>query len=701
MAPSLDPLLRPRTIAVIGATSRKESLGGKITARLFDAGFTGRVYLVNPKQESVRSTRCYKSVLEVPEKIDLALIIVPLAGVLQAVEDCLKHGVKAVCIITAGFGEIGAEGRALQEKIAALCRAGGARLLGPNCMGAVNNSPAVALDSTFSPSPTLSGPLGFASQSGSLGCAVINLCEERGIGFSQFVSIGNKVDVCENDLLEAWENDDEVPVITLYLESFADADQFLEIARRITPKKPIVLVKAGKTAAGAKAASSHTGALSAGDTGAEALCRQAGIIRADSIGEMLDAALILSRCPLPEGRRVAVLTNAGGPGILAADALAENGLELPALAEETKARLRAILRPDASLANPVDMVASAGPQQFRQCLEILLDDPNIDTVMTITVTPPLFCGVYETILEMLPAFRAAKKTAIAVAMAAEEFYGRARTIEGLPPVFHQPEDAAKALARVVAYAERRRLPQRTVRTIAQDDAAIAKLLAKQSARGGGYLPADDTFRVLEAAGLRVAPWALVDTPQDAVREARRIGYPVVLKANGEAIVHKSDIGGVALNIKDDAALEQAIATMRAKLAAAGHAPDTWNLFLQAFRPGGREVIIGSSRDDSYGPLVMFGLGGTFVEVLKDVKFGLTPMAREDAEEMVRSIRAIKILTGARGQAGVDLDPAIEAIEIVARLVREHSSIVELDVNPLLLYPEKGKAIAVDARIRVK
>ncbi len=700
MPASVAPFLRPRSIAVIGATNRRESLGGKVILRLFAAGFTGRIFPVNPKQPSIHSTKCYASVSEIPDEVDLAIVLVPRDACRAAVEECCRKGVKGVVVITAGFGEVDAAGRRRQEELTEMCRAHGARLLGPNCMGVINTHPEIALDATFTPTPALPGPIGFLSQSGALGVAVLNICQERGIGFSQFVSLGNKADLTENDFLEAWEDDPEVPVITVYLESFSDAGRFLELSRRIARKKPIVLVKAGRTEAGARAASSHTGALAAADTGAEALRRQAGIIRAATVQEMLDVAMLLSRCPLPRGRNVAVLTNAGGPAILAADALSQLGLALPPLQEETQAKLRAILPREAAVTNPVDMIASAGPPQFAQCLQLLLDDPGVDAVISITVTPPLFSGPLDTLKAMLPVFKGAAKPALGVFMAGEEFYGRLSELPAPPPIYKLPEDAARALAAVVGYSERRAAPPAELREHPADRRAIGEILGRRKAAGGGWLAPEDTFQVLALAGVPVAPWRVAGTPEEAVAGARACGFPVVVKAVSSAIVHKSDLGGVALDLRDAEQVKHALARMTEALLRAGQPRGSWSWLVQAFRPGGREVIIGASRDPHYGPLVMFGLGGKYVEVFGDVRFSMTPVARQDAEEMVRSIHGLALLTGARGEAGVDLGPAIEAIERVAELVRRRAEIAELDINPLLLFPAAGDAVAVDARIRV-
>jgi acetyl coenzyme A synthetase (ADP forming)-like protein len=702
MPASLEAFLRPRSIALIGASHRPNSLGGRVTARLFGSGYRGRLIPVNPRPDPIHGITPVASVTEAEGPVDLALIAIPRDAVRGAVLECLDKGVPAICVVTAGFKEVDAEGAALERELVALVRAGGARMIGPNCMGITNTSPECSFDATFSPVPPLAGPIGFASQSGALGVAVLNICHQRQIGFSQFVSMGNKADVAEDDLFEAWEDDPEVRVIAMYLESVRDPQRFLAAARRVTKKKPVVVVKAGRTAAGARAASSHTGALAGADQGAEALFRQAGVLRVDTVEEMLETALALSRCALPAGNRVAVLTNAGGPGIMAADALDRAGLRVAELEPATRDALRALLPREAAVTNPVDMIASAGPAEYGACLDLLLRDPGVDAAVPVVVTPPAHDA-----LDVLAALDASAagcaKPVLGVFMVGEDLKRLAAT-PGAIPTFPQPEGAARALADMVRSARWRGAGPGTPFDCAADDAGIAVRLAARAAAGGGYLDAAATWQVLDAAGIPGAAWRALpagSSPAALADAAEAVGLPVVLKATGDALVHKSDAGGVALDLRDRAAVERAAAAMAGALVRAGQAPDGWEWFVQAFRPGGREVIVGATRDPHYGPLVMFGLGGRFVEVFHDVVFGLAPLAREDAERMVRGIHGLALLTGARGEAGVDLAPAVETLGRVARLMQYHPSIAELDLNPLLLYPDGGRAAAVDARIRVE
>lgn len=704
MPSALEPFLRPRAIALVGASQRTGSLGGRITARLFESGYGGRLIPVNPKADTIRGLVPVPAVAEIDEPVDLAIIAIPRDSVRAAVEECLAKKIPAICVVTAGFKEVDAEGAALEREIAELVRRHGARMIGPNCMGITNTSPSCRFDATFSPVPPLPGPIGFASQSGALGVAVLNICHQRQIGFSQFVSMGNKADVAEDDLLEAWEGDPEVPVIAMYLESLRDPARFLASARRVTKKKPVVVVKAGRTEAGARAASSHTGALAGTDEGAAALFRQAGVIRVDTVEEMLETSLALSRCALPAGNRVAVLTNAGGPGIMAADALAREGLVVTTLEVSTRERLRALLPREAAVNNPVDMIASAGPAEYGACLDLLLADPNVDAVVPVVVTPPAHDAL-DVLVALIGVTARHDKPALGVFMVGEDLKRLAAT-PGAIPTFPQPEGAARALADMVRYATWRRAAPGEAREHPIDDAAIEALLAPRVAAGGGYLDAAATWQVLERAGIPAVPWRTVaGSGADAIAEsvadaADAIGYPVVVKASGDALVHKSDVGGVALDLPDREAVLAAVARMTDELSRAGHSQGSWSWFVQAFRSGGREVIVGASRDPNYGPLIMFGLGGRYVEVFRDVAFGLPPLAREDAEAMVRGIRGHQLLAGVRGEAAVDTVPAVELLERVAQLVSRHPAIAELDVNPFLLFPEAARAAAVDARIRV-
>lgn len=697
MPDSLQALLRPRSVALIGASNRPRSLGGMITERFLAAGFQGQFFPVNPKQSEVHGHTAHPSIAEVPGEIDLAIVVVPRDFVLPTLEQCREKGVGAVSVITAGFREAGEEGAGLEQRL--IEALGPMRMIGPNCMGQMNTAPDVRLDGTFSPVPALAGPIAFASQSGALGVVVLNICHERSIGFSQFVSMGNKADVTENDLISAWEHDDAAPVIALYLESFSDARALRPLAERVSRRKPIVLVKAGRTSAGAEAASSHTGALAGADAAYDALCEQTGIVRADGVEQMLDVAMLFSRAPLPRGRRVAVQTNAGGPAILATDALIAHGLEMAPLSEPTRAGLREVLPAEAAVGNPVDMIASAGPQEYAACLERILADPSVDAVVSIAVQPPLFAA--SEILDALhPVIARADKPVLTVFLAGPELMDHVGSLSGPPPVFRSVEAAAAALAHAVDYAEwrGREHGEPEARPLAEDE--IAQEIARGHERKDGYLPADATFRILEHAGLPVTPWRLVGRLAELEAAGAEVGYPVVLKAEASGLVHKSDVGGVAVNLTGPEALREAGELMSRRLDEAGLGPEGRQWLVQAFRPGGREVIVGGHRDPSCGPMVMFGLGGRYVEVFGDVRFALAPLGAGDAERLVSGIRGARLLQGVRGEPPVAPGVAEGALRQVGLLMERFPEIAELDVNPLLLAGDEAGCGVVDARIRV-
>ncbi|RMF70619.1 MAG: hypothetical protein D6738_15655 [Acidobacteria bacterium] len=700
MSRPLDPLLRPRSVAVVGASPRETSLGGMVLRRLVDGGFRGTIYPVNPRQEQIHGLRCWPSLDAIDGEIDLAVIVVPRDAVLDAADACCARRVGAAAVITAGFREAGEEGAALEAELTRRLRGCGIRFIGPNCMGLFNTHPDVGLDVTFSPTPPLRGPLAFASQSGALGVVVLNIAWDRRLGFSQFVSLGNKADLTENDLLDAWADDPDVPVILLYLESFADAPGFLARAREVTRRKPVVLLKAGRTGAGARAASSHTGALAVADTGTDALCAQAGVHRVDTVDELLDVGSVLAACPPLRGPRLAVLTNAGGPGIMAVDEACRAGLEIAELSDATRQALAGRLPPQASTANPVDILPSGSPDDYAFCVERLADDDGVDAVLTITVTPPLF--------DPLDTLRAIARAAtgdtpvVSVFMVRGEFFLEAGSIDGAPPLFRTPEPAVRALAHALRDAAVRAAPRLPPADPALDEPRIADVLQRAVAAERSWLDAGDAMRVLEAAGLSIAPWAECDDDDEAViAAARAVGWPVALKAAGPGLVHKSDAGGVRLGLADEDAVRDALGAMRARLADAGHAGAASRWFVQRMLAGGREVIVGAHRDPQFGPLVMFGLGGRYVEVFRDVAFRMaSSMTEADAEAMIRSLRGLPLLTGTRGEPGVDLAPAREALVRVAALMRRFPAIAELDANPLLLFAEPERAAVVDARVRV-
>jgi acetyl coenzyme A synthetase (ADP forming)-like protein len=689
---SLERILAPRSVAVIGVSSRPDSLSGRLFANLKAAGFPGGIYPINPKAATIAGLACYPAIAAAPGPVDLAVIMVPRDAVLAAVDECIAAAVGGVVVITAGFREGGESGAAVERELLARLRAAGVRMIGPNCMGLINLAPDVRLDATFSPTPAAPGRVAFASHSGALGVAVLEAARELGLGFAQFVSLGNSADVTACDLLEQWELDDRVGVVLLYLESLDEPRRFLDVAARVAARKPVVVLKSGRTEAGARAASSHTGALAAADTAVAAVLKQAGAVRVDTLAEMLDVVRAFERCPLPAGPRVAVVTNAGGPAIAATDALGGHGLALAGLSEGTRAALRSFLPPEAPVGNPVDMLPSATPEHYARAVELAAADPGVDALVVITVRPPLLppLAVARAVAAVAPA---AGKPVMSVFMTVGEFYGEASALPGMPPIYRFPESAVRALGALHRYA------QRPVRPL---PAAVppARSAALAAARPGpdGYLAPADAFAVLEEIGVPVAPWRVVATADELAPAAAAVGFPVVLKAVGERLVHKSEMGAVAVGLRDAGELAAAAAAMRARLAAHGVEPG--GFLVQRQVAGGREAIAGIVCDPATGPLVMCGLGGVAVEVWKDVSFRVAPVDRAEAEAMVDSLRGAPLLGAFRGRRPADRAALAAAIERLGALAAAHPELAECDINPLLVLDDGAGCVAVDARLRV-
>lgn len=679
--PRVASILRPASVAIIGASRDPRNLGRQVLDNLLAGGFTGRVHPVNPNVDELAGLRCHRSVLDIATPIDLAVIAVPAALVPDVVDECAAAGIRSVVIISAGFREAGPEGAALETKLAAALRAHGMRAVGPNCMGVLNAHPSVRMNATFAPEMPPSGNVAFVSQSGALGLAVLGMAKGLGLGVSYFASLGNKTDVSTNDLLVEWAEDPDVGVILLYLENFGNPRRFVQLARAITRMKPIVAIKSGRTAAGQRAARSHTGALAEADRAAEALFLQSGVVRAATVNELFDFARAFAHAPLPAGRRVAIVTNSGGPGILAADALQEYRLDL------------APVEP-----NPWDLIAGAGPEKYAAALDKVLADPDVDSVLAI-YTPPIR-GDEEKVVEVIRARKHATKPLLACVLGREagseafDALNSARV-----PAYPFPESAVRALAALTRHAERLHRPRSEPPRFPEAREQEARRLVRgAAARGEEWLPQEDALRLLALYGIPVAPMARVRTAREAVDAARGMGGSVAVKAIAPTLVHKSEAGAIALDVAGDDAVAKAFDKVTGNARAHGHAPD--GALVQAMLPKGREVILGMSADPKFGALMMAGLGGVYVEVLKDVSFRLAPLATEDAREMLRSLRAWPLLQGVRGEAPADV-PAIEdALLRLSALVTQLPELAEIDVNPFIVQAEKGGGVAADARVRL-
>ncbi len=699
---SLDAIFKPRSIAVIGATPRAGSIGREILNNLFANEFNGKIFPVNPKYEYIHSTKAYPSVTSISDPVDLAVIVVPAANVLGVVEECATKGVKGLVIITAGFREIGPEGAKLEDAVIDVAQRHGMRMIGPNCMGVIDATPGVRMNATFSPGVPPTGTVAFMTQSGALGVAILLAVQKLGLGFSYFASVGNKADVGAMDLLEYWENDPHTHLIAMYLESFGDPRRFTEMSKRISKTKPIVVVKSGTSAAGARAASSHTGSLAGLEVASDALLQQCGVNRVSSIEEMIHVVAGFVGAPIPRGDRLCIVTNAGGPAIMAVDAADGHGLQVATLSEQTRAAMRKVLPREASVENPVDMIASAGPDQYERVLDLALADEHVDLAIAIFV-PPLMIEPLEVIRRITQVARTHSKPVYSVLMAEESYYERIpREVENAVPIFRFPEDAVKVAEHTNRYRLWRARPAGTVRSFPVDAARARAVVDAKRRAGGGYLAPEDTHAIQDAYGFPTVDQAMVTLDGDPRAIARGFTFPVALKVVGERIVHKSDVGGVILNIPDANALVAARETMRASLKKARVLADAGGFLVQEMvgDAAGKEVILGVAQDPKFGPLLLFGMGGRYVEILRDVAFRVLPVTDIDAREMVRSIRSFPLLEGVRGEPRVDVEFVEEMILRLAQLVDDVPGIEELDLNPVMVTPARAACRVVDARIRV-
>ena len=738
---ALERFFSPERVAVVGASRDPLAIGGLVLRNLLDGRFTGVVYPVNPNAPYVQGIAAYPSLSDCPEVPDLVLVCVPGALVNQIVDEAGKLGVRAVCVISAGFAEVGTdEGHQRQDDLMAIARGHGLRIVGPNCMGLLNGTASTRMNGTFSETFPSPGRLAFSSQSGALGLAVLEHVDKLGLGISTFVSIGNKADISGNDLLLYWERDPETDVILLYLESFGNPRKFSRIARRISRHKPIVAVKSGRTSAGSRAASSHTAAVSSGDVAVEALFRQTGVIRTDTLEELFDVATLLSQQPLPPGRNVAILTNAGGPGILAADALENAGLSVPALTDETKARLTEFLPVEAGLNNPVDMIASASPEGYRRAIEVLGNAPEVDALFVIFIEAGASTteGVARGILDARDAVPATIPM-VMVSMGAKD---EVPLLEDAGiPTFGFPEDAARALGRVARYADWRRQPlghpirpdgvdsararsiveaalrargndpehgdgdtKPTKRLIGQPHAARAVGQTVEVPRGHSvWLSSAEADGLLDAYGITQPETRTVRTPEEAAEAQRALaeatGSPsVVIKVASP--IHKSDVGGVRVGITSPGGASTAVEEMRQAMVYADLADHAEAFLVQQMIEDGIEMVVGVSHDPSFGPLLVTGMGGTLVELYRDVSVRVTPVTDVDLGEMLDGLRMKPLLTGYRGSSPKDVEALKDLLARINAMVEDLPEITELDLNPVFVRPEGRGAIAVDIRCKV-
>jgi acetyl coenzyme A synthetase (ADP forming)-like protein len=699
----LSLLFAPRSVAVIGATNRAGSVGHAVFAKVFKHGYAGVVYPVNPRLPSVMSVKAFPSVLDIPDAVDLGIIIVPRESVSGVMRECAQKGIKAAIVITAGFKELGGAGAQTEREVLKAARDHSIRLLGPNCLGIINTDPQVSLNGSFARLMPKCGNIALVSQSGAVGVAALEYAQGEEIGLSKFVSVGNKADLNENDFLAYLKDDPLTDVIAFYLEDLTDPSKFFQLVREITSEagnqKPILAIKSGRTAAGARAASSHTGALAGSDEAYDALFAQCGVLRVESLEELFDYALAFSTQPLPQGNRVAVVTNAGGLGIMTTDAAVRYGLEMAEFQESTVTRLQAALPPAANTHNPVDVLGDAREDRYRAALEGVLGDAQVDGVIVIS-TPQLMtdlAAIAATVAEVTPVYH---KPTLVCQMALGEIeetlaiWSKARL-----PHYRFPEEAVRSMGAMARYAANIRQARYEVKTFADVDRdRIKSVVQGVKAAGRKFVLEPEAHEIFQAYGFPVAPYVWVQEEDEAVRAATDLGYPVVLKIVSPDVIHKFDVGGVKLRLADGDAVRQAFGGILASLAQAHPDAAVHGMLVQKMMPPGRETILGMSRDPLFGPLLMFGLGGTWVEVFRDVNFSLAPISEDWALKMIQGLKGFRTLTAFRGEPSADLGAIVASLERLSQMVLDFPELQELDINPFMVFQEGQGAAVLDARI---
>ncbi len=695
----LKPFFQPDSVAVIGASSNPSKLGHAVLKNLVDGGYAqrGMVYPINPGANSILGHKAYPSVLDVPASIDLAVIVIPYPQVPDALRECGQKGIPAAIVISAGFREAGMEGFERERELIQIAKEYNLRLIGPNCLGVIDTF--TPLNASFSAGTPPSGPMAFMSQSGALGTAVLDIALAGRLGLSKFVSLGNKADVSEIDLLQAWKDDEHTRVILIYTEGMPNGEEFIRVARQITPKKPVIAIKSGVTQSGSRAVSSHTGSLAGSEQAYQAAFNQAGILRAESMQALFDMALAIGYQPELRGNRIAIITNAGGPGILATDALERAGLSMARFEIETIHALEQYLPDAASAANPVDVLGDARADRYQFAMEKVIADPNTDGLM-IVLTPQAMTDI-EATAEAIGALADATDKPILAC-----FMGEARVEKGIEilnrfgvPNYPFPERAADAFRAMAKYQEIKSRQTSQTQPIEADIKQVQTVITRVRSEKRTTIGDSEARDILQAYGLHIPRSEIASSPERAIEIASQIGYPVVLKIASPDILHKTDVGGVKVGLQNAEAVQDAFELMVYR--AQRYIPEAriWGCLVQEMAPaGGLEVLVGMNRDPQFGPLVTFGLGGIYVEILKDVTFRIAPFSREEAEAMIGEIRAHALLDGVRGKPPMDKEAILDTIMRIGQLVQDFPEIAELDINPLMVYPHGQGAIAIDMRL---
>lgn len=691
----LDSLFRPKSVAIIGASTKDLSIGNRVIKNLVDFEFKGPIYPVNPKADEVRGIKAYKSIMDCPDGIDVVHMVIPAKFVPQAVEDCGKKGVKNIIINSGGFSEIGPEGEAIEKDFLATAKKYGIRMLGPNCQGIINSDPEIRAYCNFTFTQPDVGFISIVALSGGVAEVIHQGFSEMGIGTRIYASNGNACDITIPEIIRYLGDDEGTRVIVTYVEGLRDPETFMEVAKEVAAKKPVLAMKAGRTMEGAQAAASHTGGLAKEDIATDLIFKKAGILTFRDEGELIQAAAAFATQPIPKGKRVGIITNTGGPAVIATDILVAAGLELPPLSEKTKGLLKEKLYPEATVSNPVDVLATANAGHYRACLDAMMDDDNFDCVYVNFVTP-FFVDTDSIAKEIVEVNKQQRKPIVCNLMTDKRQWTETVKIlqEGGVPCFSLPGVAARALTALVRYNKIRSREVTEVTTFADVDKAKGKdIIGKAKETGRNILSATEVYDILAAYKIPVANWRIAGNVEEAEKAALEIGFPVVIKADSKTIIHKSDMGGVAVNLKDGDAVKSVVMEMEKKLAA-----DDLKFFVQKHMPDGLEVILGAKAEEGLGHLIMFGMGGIYVEVLKDVIFDITPVSATEARDMISSIKMAPLLEGVRGNKGVDQKALVEIIQRLSQLVTDLDDIKEMDLNPVIAYEDS--VFVVDARISI-
>ncbi len=697
---SLEKFFSPKSVAIVGASQQKGKVGYEILTNLIKSGFPGDLYPVNKKADEIEGLKCYPDIPSIGKTPELVIIIIPAKVVPSIMEQCVQVGVKSVIIITAGFKEVGEEGRKLEKEVSRIARRGNVRFIGPNCLGVISTYD--KLNASFGGDLPVEGKTCYISQSGALLAAILDMANNQGIGLSKLISIGNKADLNELDMIQAMEDDSNTKVIAGYLESIDDGNQFAREAERISQTKPILLIKSGGTSAGAQAASSHTGSLAGGETAYEAVFKKAGIIRCKSITQQFNYAQAFSNQPLPQGAGVAVITNAGGPGIMTADAIEDHGLDFATLSEETRSKLSEKLPSAANINNPIDVLGDALADRYEFALDVVLDDDHVDAVLVL-LTPQAMTEAEKTAKAIVKISKQKPdKPIYACFMGAEKVKAGVEILQkGNIPQYRSPEDAVDALQVVVDYVRWRQKPKRVVKLFPVNRRKVEKIIEKHLRDNRREVGETEAKDVLEAYGFATPQGSIATSAEHAATIAQQIGFPVVMKIWSPDIIHKSDLGGVKVGLRSISEVKDAYDLMMYRIPNKQPDANILGVLVEKMATGGKEVILGMNRDPRFGPLMMFGMGGTMVEVLKDVSFYLAPVTAEEAKQMLKSTKTYQMLEGVRGDEGVDIGALAEGIQRLSQLVTEFPQIKELDINPYLVGPYGTTPIAVDARMSVE